>query len=70
MLWSWHHWISSPSMKIKKKILGDAICTEPVDCSESLYGSELTKKNKYEKYKVKDYKPSPHEYIDSNGDER
>lgn len=51
-------------------ILGDAICTEPVDYSESLYGCELTKKNKYEKYKVKDYKPSPHEYIDSNGDER
>lgn len=45
------------------KILLDAICDAPIDDSND---NELTdsKSSKYEKYYTKDYKPTPHEYIE------
>lgn len=46
-----------------EKILNDAICTEPIEDSEEIEVTE-NKKEKYERYKTKDYKPTPHEYIE------
>ena len=49
-----------------ERILMDAICTEPIedlddDADESTSDDRLAK---YEKYHTKDYKPSPHEYVE------
>ena len=49
-----------------ERILMDAICTEPIedsddDADESTPDDRLAK---YEKYHTKDYKPSPHEYVE------
>lgn len=46
-----------------EKILNDAICTEPIEDSEEIDVAK-NKKEKYERYKTKDYKPAPHEYIE------
>lgn len=46
-----------------EKILNDAICTEPIEDSEEIDVAK-NKNEKYERYKTKDYKPVPHEYIE------
>ena len=46
-----------------EKILNDAICTEPIEDTTS-ESANNRKKEKYEKYKYKDYKPTPHEYVE------
>lgn len=45
-----------------EKILLDAICTEPVDYADTDKATNINKE-KYEKYKSKDYIPNKHEYI-------
>lgn len=45
-----------------EKILLDAICTEPVDYTDTDKATNINKE-KYEKYKSKDYIPNKHEYI-------
>lgn len=49
-----------------EKILSDAICTEPVDYADDDDLIDDTKKEKYEKYYTKDYKPTPHEYVEAD----
>lgn len=44
-----------------ERILQDAISETPVDEIDTDYSNDM-KSEKYEKYKTKDYKPSPHEY--------
>lgn len=46
-----------------EKILLDAICTEPVDYTDTDKANNINKE-KYEKYKSKDYIPNKHEYIE------
>lgn len=46
-----------------EKILLDAICTEPIDYSNSDAIMD-SQKSKYEKYKSKNYTPTKHEYIE------
>ena len=46
-----------------EKILLDAICTEPVDYADTDKATNINKE-KYEKYKSKDYIPNKHEYIE------
>ena len=46
-----------------EKILLDAICTEPVDYADTDKATNINKE-KYEKYKSKDYTPNKHEYIE------
>lgn len=46
-----------------EKILLDAICTEPIDYAD-VSDVDTTKKERYEKYKSKDYTPAKHEYIE------
>lgn len=46
-----------------EKILLDAICIEPVDY-DVVSDVDTTKKERYEKYKSKDYTPTKHEYIE------
>lgn len=46
-----------------EKILLDAICTEPVDYADTDKAININKE-KYEKYKSKDYIPNKHEYIE------
>lgn len=46
-----------------EKILLDAICTEPVDYADTDKTTNINKE-KYEKYKSKDYIPNKHEYIE------
>lgn len=46
-----------------EKILNDAICTEPIEDTMS-ESKNNRKREKYEKYKYKDYKPAPHEYVE------
>lgn len=46
-----------------EKILLDAICTEPVDYADTDKANNINKE-KYEKYKSKDYIPNKHEYIE------
>lgn len=46
-----------------EKILLDAICTEPVDYTDTDKATNINKE-KYEKYKSKDYIPNKHEYIE------
>ncbi len=46
-----------------EKILLDAICSEPIDYSESEDADNEQENNKYEKYKT-DYVPAKHEYIE------
>lgn len=46
-----------------EKILLDAICTEPIDYA-NVSDVDTTKKERYEKYKSKDYTPTKHEYIE------
>lgn len=47
-----------------EKILNDAICTEPIEEIDGKNFDNISKKEKYKKYKNKDYKPVPHEYVD------
>ena len=47
-----------------EKILNDAICTEPIEDTDAEIQNEPSRKEKYEKYKTKDYKPVPHEYVE------
>lgn len=47
-----------------EKILLDAICTEPIDYSDDDDTANQTKNLKYRKYYTKEYKPTPHEYIE------
>lgn len=47
-----------------EKILNDAICTEPIEDADAEIQNEPSRKEKYEKYKTKDYKPVPHEYVE------
>ncbi|MCD8026746.1 MAG: Fic family protein [Clostridiales bacterium] len=49
-----------------EKILLDAISIEPIEDSEDDEIESETKSSKYEKYYTKDYKPTPHEYIENN----
>lgn len=49
--------------KYLEKILLDAICTEPVDYADTDKATNINKE-KYEKYKSKDYIPNKHEYIE------
>lgn len=49
-----------------EKILSDAICTEPIDYSDDDDLEEVKTNEKYEKYYTKDYKPTPHEYIETD----
>lgn len=44
-----------------EKILNDAICTEPIEVSDTELIVDVDKK--YEKYKKEDYKPAPHQYV-------
>lgn len=46
-----------------EKILLDAICTDPIDYDEIAVNDENTKE-RYKKYKSKDYTPTKHEYIE------
>lgn len=46
-----------------EKILLDAICTDPIDYDEIAVNNENTKE-RYKKYKSKDYTPKKHEYIE------
>ena len=46
-----------------EKILLDAICTDPIDYDEIAVNDENTKE-RYKKYKSKDYTPKKHEYIE------
>lgn len=46
-----------------EKILLDAICIEPIDYDDVTIVDE-NKKERYEKYKSKDYTPTKHEYIE------
>lgn len=46
-----------------EKILLDAICTEPIDYDDVITVDE-NKKERYERYKSKDYTPTKHEYIE------
>lgn len=46
-----------------EKILLDAICTDPIDYDDVTIADE-NKKERYEKYKSKDYTPAKHEYIE------
>ena len=46
-----------------EKILLDAICTEPISYDDVTTVDE-NKKERYEKYKAKDYTPAKHEYIE------
>ena len=46
-----------------KKMLCDAICTEPIDYTNDDLTVDSNKK-KYEKYKSKNYTPTKHEYIE------
>lgn len=46
-----------------EKILCDAICAEPVDYGV-VTAENCTNREKYEKYKTKNYVPSKHEYIE------
>ena len=46
-----------------EKILLDAICTEPVDYADTDKATNINKE-KYEKYKSKDYIPNKHDYIE------
>ena len=46
-----------------EKILNDAICTEPIEVSDTESSVDVNENKKYEKYKKEDYKPVPHEYI-------
>lgn len=46
-----------------EKILLDAICTEPVDY-DYITAVDTNKKERYEKYKSKDYTPTKHEYME------
>ena len=46
-----------------EKILLDAICTEPIDYNDVTIVDENTKE-RYEKYKSKNYTPTKHEYIE------
>lgn len=46
-----------------EKILLDAICSEPVDYADTDKATNINKE-KYEKYKSKDYIPTKHEYIE------
>ena len=46
-----------------EKILLDAICTEPIDYDDVTIADE-NKKERYEKYKSKDYIPAKHEYTE------
>lgn len=46
-----------------EKILNDAICTEPIEDIQTEIADTI-KKEKYQKYKYKDYKPAPHEYVE------
>ena len=50
-----------------EKILNDAICTEPINNSEC-ENVNSGRNEKYEKYKYKDYKPAPHEYVEKTKD--
>ena len=45
-----------------EKILLDAICIEPVDYDVTIV--DENQKERYEKYKSKDYTPTKHEYIE------
>lgn len=49
--------------ELLEKILLDAICTEPIDYDDVTIADE-NKKERYEKYKSKDYTPTKHEYIE------
>lgn len=46
-----------------EKILLDAICTEPVDY-DYITAVDTNKKERYEKYKSKNYTPTKHEYME------
>lgn len=46
-----------------EKILLDAICTGPIDYA-NVSDTDTTKKERYEKYKSKDYTPTKHEYME------
>lgn len=46
-----------------EKILLDAICIEPVEYANGDIESK-DKTDKYEKYKLKNYTPTKHEYIE------
>lgn len=46
-----------------EKILLDAICTKPIDYDDVTIANE-NKKERYEKYKSKDYTPTKHEYME------
>lgn len=48
-----------------EKILLDAISTEPIENSESDDSASELKETKYKKYYTEDYKPTPHEYLES-----
>ena len=47
-----------------EKILLDSICVEPIEDAEDNDFKTDAKSSKYEKYYTKDYKPTPHEYIE------
>ena len=51
-----------------EKILGDAICTGPIDDSDDELSITIDKQEKYSKYKKEDYKPAPHEYVNRNNE--
>lgn len=47
-----------------EKILLDAICTEPNNVLENMDAEKKKNNEKYEKYYTKEYKPTPHEYVE------
>ena len=46
-----------------ERILLDAICIEPIEADGDMASAD-TRSSKYEQYNTKDYKPTPHEYVE------